>query len=327
VLALYVVAVLTLGAEDPAPVVPHLLERLEDEVGTRAIELGLAALAALAFGLGAALARRWVPEPWATRGVLLVALSPLGFAMSSSVRPGAIAAAMLTGGLVLALRVRDEPTRASALGSAFLLAFAPWFGLPYAAASIPILLALIRWTYARKRPLLGLLEIEVVGASIVALAGVEAPEGAAATPGDGPERIAALLIDQDVGLLRWAPVLLLAFGGAYLLIRSRREHLSRAIPDLRDAEVAAALTGIVILGLAGASAFSTVTPVAGLPFAAALGAWALRRFPRTGAILGVLTLAGTVWMGIELATDGATAWLDSSIDAPWGPLADLFGDF
>jgi hypothetical protein len=324
VLALYVTAVLTLGAHDPAPVVPHVLERLEDEVGTRAVELGLAVLAALAFGLGAALARRWVPEPWATRGVLLVALSPLGFAMSSSVRPGAIAAAMLTGGLVLALRVRDKPTRKAALGSAFLLAFAPWFGLPYAAASIPLLLALIRWTYSRRRPLLGLLEIEAAGASTVALFGVDPPKGTAATPGDGVERIAALLVDRGVGVLRWAPVLLLAFGGAYLLVRSRRERLSRLIPDRREAEVAAALTGVSVLALAGAAAFGSVTPAAGLPFAAALGAWALRRWPKVGALLGFLTLAGSVWITVQLAANDTSAWLDP--DA-FGPIADIFPSF
>jgi hypothetical protein len=327
VLALYVAAVLLLDAHDPPPVVPPALERLQDGVGTRAVELGLAALAALAFGLGAALARRWVPEPWATRGVLLVALSPLGFAMSSAVRPGAIAAAMLTGGLLLALRVREEAARTTAMGSAFLLSFAPWFGLPYAAAAVPIMLALVRWTYRQHRPLLGLLELEVAGASVVALVGVEPPEGVAATPGSGPERIAALLIDQRVGVLRWAPVLLLAFGGAYLLVRSRTEHLSRLIPLRRDAEVAAALTGIAVLGLAGAAAFGTVAASAGLPLAAALGAWALQRVPRIGAALGLLTLAGSVWIAVELAAGNATVWLAPGVDAPWGPLADLFPRF
>ena len=34
-------------------------------------------------------------------------------------------------------------------------------------------------------------------------------------------RLAALFIDRDYGLLRWAPVFLLAFGGLWLLYRER----------------------------------------------------------------------------------------------------------
>ncbi|MEA2169989.1 MAG: hypothetical protein QOF76_3289 [Solirubrobacteraceae bacterium] len=324
VFVLYAAAVLILGAHDPAPVVPPVLERAEDAVGTRAVELILAALAAVSFALGAVLARRWVPDPWATRGVLVVALSPLGFQISAGTRPGAIAAAMLAGGTVLALRVRDNATRPNGLGAAFLLAFAPWFGLGYAAGAIPPLLALIVWTYRRHRPLLGLLEIEVAGASAVALAGVEPPDGVAATPGSGPERLAALLVDRGVGLLRWAPMLLLAFGAVYLLARSRKEKLAQAIPSVREAEVAAALSGVMVLGLAGAAAFGAVTPSAGLPFAAALGAWSLRRIPRIGAALALITLAGTVWVAIDLATNHANAWLGLGSDAPWGPLARAF---
>ncbi|MGI8622579.1 MAG: hypothetical protein ACR2NB_03615, partial [Solirubrobacteraceae bacterium] len=75
--AAYAAAVLGLGASDPASQEPTLLEGLRDAAGMRAVELVLAAAMALAFGLGAALARRWVPDPWATRGVLAVALSPL----------------------------------------------------------------------------------------------------------------------------------------------------------------------------------------------------------------------------------------------------------
>ncbi len=44
--------------------------------GARAVQWQMLALLALAFVLAAALARRMVPEPWATVGVGLVGLSP-----------------------------------------------------------------------------------------------------------------------------------------------------------------------------------------------------------------------------------------------------------
>ena len=45
------------------------------------------ALLALAFVLGAALARRMVPEPWATAGAALVGLSPPALAASTTITP------------------------------------------------------------------------------------------------------------------------------------------------------------------------------------------------------------------------------------------------
>ncbi len=322
VVAVYSAAVLVLGASDPAPQVPALLEGLRDAAGTRAVELVLAAAMALAFGLGAALARRWVPDPWATRGVLAVALSPLGFAASAGVGGGAIAAALLAGGLLLALRVRDQPSRPSALGAAACLALVPWFGLASAAAAVPVLGALVNWSYRRGRPLLGLLELEIAGASVVALLGAEQPGGRAR-----PGTFAGLLVDRGAGVLRWAPVLALAFLGAYLLVRSRQERLSRAIPARRDAELAAALTGLALLGATGAAAFGAVAAAPGLPLAGALAAWGLRRAPRLGALLGLLTLAGTAWVAVQLGTNTVASWLGDDSQAPWGPLVRVFPEF
>jgi len=52
--------------------------------GARAVELAIAVLVALAFTLTAALARRLVPEPWATGGVLVAGLSPPALAAASA---------------------------------------------------------------------------------------------------------------------------------------------------------------------------------------------------------------------------------------------------
>ncbi len=301
VLALYVIAALTLEAWDPAPQTPQLLERLRAEGGRELTAVVLAVPAALSFAFAAALARRWVPDPWATRGTLLVALSPLGFALTSGARPDACAAALLTGGAVLALGARDHPTRGNTLGAAACLSLTPWFGVAYAFAAVPALLALVSWTARRGRRLWAFLELEIAGATAVVLAGIEHPRGA--RTGDGP-------LDVLGGVLRWAPVLALAFAGAYLLLRSRREHVSRAIPQRRDAEVAAALAGLLILVVWGVAAFGPVGAGAGVPLAAAYAAWGLRRFPVAGAGLAVATLALTAWMAVALASGKADGWLD-----------------
>ena len=253
---LYVAAALTLDAWDPAPQTPFALQRLRDDGGRELTAAVLAVPAALSFAFAAALARRWVPDPWATRGTLLVALSPLGFALTSGARPDAFAAALLTGGVLLALRARDQPTRENTLGGAACLALAPWFGVAYAFAAAPALLALVSWTARRGRRLWAFLELEIAGATAVVLAGIDHPEGHRAS--DGP-------LDVLGDVLLWAPILALAFAGAYLLLRSRHEHVSRAIPARRDAEVAAALVGSLILALWAVAAFGPVGAGAGIP--------------------------------------------------------------
>lgn len=299
VLVLYVVAGLTLGAWDPSPQTPFLLQRLRDDGGRELTAVVLAVPAALAFALAAAIARRWVPEPWATRGVLAVAVSPLGFALTSGARPDAPAAALLAGGVVLALRARDHATRPRVMGAAACLALAPWFGLVYAIAALPPFAALESWALRRGRPLLAFLALEVAAATAVAIAGVDRPRGQRAA--DGPPEVLS-----DV--LRACPFLVLAFAGGYLLVRSRRERVSRAIPARRDAEVAAALVGATVLIVWAVASFGPVGPGAGVPLAAALGAWGLRRFPRAGALLALVTVALTAYIGVRLATGDAAGW-------------------
>lgn len=258
---------------DPAPpraIDPLLLDVLDPDVA-RAVVI---ACATAAFALAGRLARQWVPDPWATRGALLAALSPYGVVLSAST--AAPAAALLVAGTLLALSVREHPRRRTTLGGAACLAAAPWFGLLYAVPAAPVFAALVYWTYRRGRPMLAFLGLEVGGATAVALAGAEASE-----------RIG----DPSFAPLDAAPTLALAALGAYLFARSRLERLSRAIPARRDAEVAVALAGLAglgVLAVAGSVGAEAATPLAG-----ALGAWGLQRFPRTGALLAVATLAVT----------------------------------
>ena len=65
--------------------------------------------------------------------------------------------------------------------------------------------------------------------------------------------------------------------------------------------------------------FPGATFAAALPCAGALCGWGLRRARRMGALLGLLTLAGTVWL---IAGRGGS--LDALPDAPWGPLVAVF---
>jgi hypothetical protein len=77
--------------------------------GPRAVQGAMLALLAFAFVLAALLARRLVPEPYATVGVGLVGLSPPALAASTTITPGVPAAVLLAGAALCALGVRERP--------------------------------------------------------------------------------------------------------------------------------------------------------------------------------------------------------------------------
>ena len=137
--------------------------------------------------------------------------------------------------------------------------------------------------------------------------------GAGATGADGLlehleriPRLATVWVDPEEGLLRWAPVLALAFVGAYLLWRSRHERLARVVAEHVDAEVAAALLLLVVAAATAVAAFGAPRLdgpwpparhlVVALPVAGALAAWGLRRAPRAGALLGLVTVGQSAWL-------------------------------
>jgi hypothetical protein len=317
--------------------------------GAKAVELFLAALAALAFALAAALARRVVPEPWPTRGALVVGLSPPALAYGATVYPELTAGAVLTGAALLAVMVRDHPRRRTGLACALLLALLPWLGTKYLIPAVPIQLALVHWTSRRGRKVLALLEVELMAGSIVTyftvndvLYGGLTPYSAdtagetatdAAFPGgylDRLPRLVALWLDRDYGLLRWAPVLALAGYGAVLLWRSRRDRLSRALPGRGAAEAAAGLAAAVCLAQIFVATFGAPTMfgfwfpgrhlAVALPCAAVLVAWGMQRAPRAGAVLGGLTLLASAWLVVAFATDHADGWVHPGTEAPLGPI-------
>src|SRR4051794_12628175 len=117
--------------------------------GPRAVEAFLAMIAALGFVLAARLARRIVPEPWASGGALLAGLSPPAIAHATAVHPEAVAGTALAGAALAAVRVRERPAFGSALAGAALLAALPWLGPKYLAPAAPVAVTPVRGAAGR----------------------------------------------------------------------------------------------------------------------------------------------------------------------------------
>jgi hypothetical protein len=289
--------------------------------GVTAVKLWLALLTALAFVSAASLARRLVPEPWASGAALIGGLSPPAVAAATSIRPEAAAAAALAGAAVLALRVRDEPRAVIAFWAALLVAMVPWIGLSAALPAIVVALALARWLRRRQRGLSGFVALEVVLTSVVVFVTIDdrlygglTPYAGRLAPGpatglhDAPDALARLARLGELGgeLVRWAPFSLLAFAALWLLWRSRHTRLAAIAPDQVHVEVAATFLALVCGAQVAAATFlvpsldgpwfDTRFLVPALPFGTALAAWGLRRFPRAGMALGAATIALTVWL-------------------------------
>ena len=260
----------------------------------------LAAVAALGFVLGALLARRIVPEPYASAGAALVGLSAPAVAHAGAIAPGATAGALLAGAAVLTAGVRDHAAAARVLGAALLLAVLPWLDPLLVIPALPVVAALYLWCRRARRPTLALIAAEVVTGSLVVYATVNDRLYGKPLP---EEMIGG--VDGAAGLI-WTPVLALAALAAWRLWRSRREQLARAIPARAVAEAAAGLAlAVVVAQLLVAMFLSTepagdpfpgreLTPL--LPVAAALVAWGLRHAPRSGAALGAITVGLTAWV-------------------------------
>ena len=158
----------------------------------------------------------------------------------------------------------------------------------------------------------------------------------ASSPGDylaRAYRLVALFIDREYGLLRWAPVFALAFAGLWWLWRSHRDRLARAVPQLREIELTADLCAAAVAAQLLVAAFLAPTMfgfwfparhvLAALPLAIPLVAWGLRHAPRVGSVLAALTLAGSVWLYVDVRFGGGS-FVTERPDAPWGPLERLF---
>ena len=292
--------------------------------GESAAEVVLAGVAALGFVLAALLARRIVPEPYASAGAGLAGLSAPAVAYAGTILPGMTAATLLAGATLCAVAARETPRPAPVFGAAAMLAVLPWLDPLYVVPAAPVAVALYLWCRRGRRGTMGLIAVELAVASLVLYATLnerlyggftpwsQLPSGVsptgAETLGEYLERVPRLLtlwLDPSVGLLRWAPIFALVPFAAWLLLRSRREDLARVVPEWAGAEAAAGLALTVFAAVLLVATFLVATidtePFAArhlipaLPVAGALIAWGLRRAPRIGAVLGAITLAISAW--------------------------------
>jgi hypothetical protein len=302
-----------------------LISPVRELGGARAVELVLAAIAALGFVLAALLGRRIVPEPYASAGAGLAGLSPPAIAHGAAIYPEMLAGTLLTGAAVCALSARDHPRKVTALGGGAMLAVLPWLSPLLVIPAAPVALALYTWCKRGRRPVLGLVSVELIAGSLVFYATLNErlyggptpwssnPPGLTATgaqtAGDyigRVPRLATSWVDPSAGLLRWAPLFALVFFAAWLLWRSQRTGLARVVSTRADAEAA----GELALAIVGAQLlvaaflvpslethhFAALHMAPALPAAGALVAWGLRHQPRIGWLLGAITLAISAWV-------------------------------
>jgi len=288
--------------------------------GPKGVEIFLAAIAALAMALAYRLALRVVPDPWAIGAALAAGLSPPLVAYGTAVYPELTAAAALAGAALLALRLDDTVSRRHASLCFALLGTLPWLGTKFVPAGLVIGVYAARSLLRARRRTLTLGSVEVALFSVALFVAVN--EGlyggptpyAAEVPGETATdaafplgylersyRLVALLIDRDYGLLRWAPVFALVAPGLWLLYRSRRELLARALPEMRSMERAATMCAAALGAQLLVAVFLAPTMfgfwfpprhlLAGLALAVPLIAWGLRHLPRTGTALAGLSFA------------------------------------
>jgi hypothetical protein len=323
--------------------------------GAHLVELFLAALAALAVALAYMLALRVVPDPWALGATLAVGVSPPLLAYSTTVYPELAAGALLAGAAMLGLGAVEHPGRARVYGCFALLALLPWMSVRLVPAGLAVALYVIVALRRQRRGLMALMGAEIAGFSAALFVAVNEgfyggltpysalPVGVDATGAssvgdyfDRAPRLVGLFIDRDVGLLRWAPVLLLAFVGLWLLWRGRRERLARAVPGYGEmatcAGLCAAVIGVQLLVAAFVAPviagpwFAGRQLIAVLPLAIPLTAWGLRHLPRLGSALALLTVVASVWLFVDVRF-GSGGLAAGQPHAPFGPLVKAFPRF
>jgi hypothetical protein len=322
--------------------------------GPRAVQGMMLALLALAFVLAAALARRMVPEPWATSGAALIGLSPPAIAASTTITPGVPAAVLLTIAALCAVAIRERPRRRYIALGVLALAPLPWLGWAFLAPGAVIGWALVVWTLRENRRMAALIAGEALVGSLVFYATINdrfygglTPRSASSDPApDIPlgyleriPRLAELWLDREIGVLRWAPLLALVLVAAWLLYRSRRDQLARVAPARRETEACAGLA-LAVVGaqvavvalfspsISARDTFPGVSLIAALPAAAALVGWALRPVPRlASALLALFTLGASAWLTLAGRAGTFDGWLEVDTKIPWGPPVIVFPDF
>jgi hypothetical protein len=316
--------------------------------GAKGVELFLAAIAALAVALAYRLALRVAPDPWALGAALASGLSPPFLAYGSAVYPELAAGAALAGAALLALRLRERVARPDAFACFALLGALPWLGTKFVPAGVVIGAVAGRalWRAPRRTLAVGAVELSLFSVALYvafneALYGGPTPY-TADVPGEGATdagsvggylersyRLVALFLDREYGLLRWAPLFVLAWVGLWFVWREWRGGLARVIPELQAEELAAAVCASIVGAQLLVATFLVPTMfgfwfpgrhlMPALPLLVPLVAIGLRRAPRLGAILGAIGLIASAWVYVDVRWGNGTL-VTSLPDAPWGPL-------
>ena len=263
--------------------------------GEGAAAVVLAGVAALGFVLAALLARRIVPEPYASAGAGLAGLTAPAVEYAATIRPGMAAGTLLVGATLCAVTARETPRPAPVFGAAAMLALLPWLDPLNLVPAVPVAAALYLWCRRGRRGTMGLIAVELAAASVVLyvtlneeLYGGPVPS----TPGGvSPAEYLERLTRGATPWLELLPIFALVAYAAWLLRRSRAEGLARLVQERATAEAAAGLALAVVASVLVVAAADTRLLVAALPVAGALVAWPLRRAPKVGAVLGGLALA------------------------------------
>ena len=146
---------------------PLVIAPAEAVGGAPAVELFLVAVAVLGFVLGALLARRIVPEPYASAGAALTGLSAPAIVYAGEIGPEMTAGALLAGATLCTAIAREAPRPAPVFGAAAMLAVLPWLDPRFVVPALPVAAALYLWCRHGRRPTLGLIAVELAAASIV----------------------------------------------------------------------------------------------------------------------------------------------------------------
>jgi hypothetical protein len=320
--------------------------------GATGVQLFLAVLAALAVALAYRLALRVAPDPWALGAAVAVGLSPPFLAYGTAVYPELTAAAALAGAALLALELDASPRRRYAVGCFLLLGSLPWLGTKFVPAGLVIGVVAARTLWRARRRTLAVASVELSLFSVAFYVGINEAIYGGPTPYaadvagetatdagfplgylDRAYRLVALFLDRDYGLLRWAPVFALAFAGLWLLWRSQRDHLARAVSGVREVELTAMLCAtalgaqLLVASFLAPTMFGFWFPprhlLAALPLAVPLVAWGLRHAPRLGTLLAAITLVTSAWLYVDVRL-GDAGFVVGRPDVPFGPLTDAF---
>jgi hypothetical protein len=248
----------------------------------------LAAVAALGFVLAALLARRIVPEPYASAGAGLAGLSAPAIELSGAILPVATAGTLLAGAALCAV---GAPRPLTVFGAAALLAPLPWLDPLLIVPAVPVAVALYLWCRRARRATMGLIAVELVAASLVLYVTLNERLYGGPIPSRTPARLLERLPRDATPWVELLPVFVLVVYAAWLLWRSRAEGLARLVPERAAAEAAAGLSLAVVAAVVLVATADSRLLVAALPVAGALVAWALRHAPRVGGVLAVATLA------------------------------------